>query len=191
MSGGQRQAVACARAIAFGKRIVILDEPTSALGAREAGNVLQLDQETRRAGHRGDRDLAQPGARDGGRRPRRRAAPGPLRRRGGADQGDPREARLDDRRRRRGGEARSERCAAWARRAATAGRVRRQAARRPGSASSPSRSTRSTGSTPRRAPRRARRATPRCSPRPPATTRRSSSRSTSSRTCSPRTSTRS
>ncbi len=42
MSGGQRQAVACARAIAFGKRTVILDEPTSALGAREAGNVLRL-----------------------------------------------------------------------------------------------------------------------------------------------------
>ena len=42
MSGGQRQAVACARAIAFGKKIVILDEPTSALGAREAGNVLKL-----------------------------------------------------------------------------------------------------------------------------------------------------
>ena len=45
MSGGQRQAVACARAIAFGKRIVILDEPTSALGAREAGNVLRLIKE--------------------------------------------------------------------------------------------------------------------------------------------------
>ena len=45
MSGGQRQAVACARAIAFGKRIVILDEPTSALGARESGNVLRLIRE--------------------------------------------------------------------------------------------------------------------------------------------------
>jgi D-xylose transport system ATP-binding protein len=45
LSGGQRQAVACARAIAFGKRIVILDEPTSALGAREAGNVLRLIKE--------------------------------------------------------------------------------------------------------------------------------------------------
>ncbi len=45
MSGGQRQAVAVARAIAFGKRIVILDEPTSALGARESGNVLQLIKE--------------------------------------------------------------------------------------------------------------------------------------------------
>jgi D-xylose transport system ATP-binding protein len=42
LSGGQRQAVACARAIAFGKRIVILDEPTSALGARESSNVLRL-----------------------------------------------------------------------------------------------------------------------------------------------------
>jgi ABC-type sugar transport system ATPase subunit len=45
LSGGQRQAVACARAIAFGERIVILDEPTSALGAREAGNVLRLIRE--------------------------------------------------------------------------------------------------------------------------------------------------
>jgi D-xylose transport system ATP-binding protein len=45
MSGGQRQAVACARAIAFGEKIVILDEPTSALGAREAGNVLRLIKE--------------------------------------------------------------------------------------------------------------------------------------------------
>jgi D-xylose transport system ATP-binding protein len=45
MSGGQRQAVACARAIAFGKRIVVLDEPTSALGARESGNVLRLIKE--------------------------------------------------------------------------------------------------------------------------------------------------
>ena len=45
MSGGQRQAVACARAIAFGQRIVILDEPTSALGARESGNVLRLIKE--------------------------------------------------------------------------------------------------------------------------------------------------
>jgi D-xylose transport system ATP-binding protein len=42
LSGGQRQAVACARAIAFGERIVILDEPTSALGARESSNVLRL-----------------------------------------------------------------------------------------------------------------------------------------------------
>jgi len=42
MSGGQRQAVACARSMAFGRKVVILDEPTSALGARESGNVLRL-----------------------------------------------------------------------------------------------------------------------------------------------------
>src|SRR5215203_5396907 len=41
MSGGQRQAVASARAMAFGRKIVILDEPTSALGARESRNVLR------------------------------------------------------------------------------------------------------------------------------------------------------
>ena len=45
MSGGQRQAVASARAMAFGRKIVILDEPTSALGARESRNVLRLIQD--------------------------------------------------------------------------------------------------------------------------------------------------
>ncbi len=50
MSGGQRQAVACARAIAFGKRIVILDEPTSALGQRESGNVLRLISDAAKEG---------------------------------------------------------------------------------------------------------------------------------------------
>lgn len=42
MSGGQRQAVAVARAEAFAKRIVILDEPTAALGVRESRAVLDL-----------------------------------------------------------------------------------------------------------------------------------------------------
>ncbi|MGH3147961.1 MAG: ATP-binding cassette domain-containing protein [Rubrobacter sp.] len=50
MSGGQRQAVASARAMAFGRKIVILDEPTSALGARESGNVLRLIQEAPQQG---------------------------------------------------------------------------------------------------------------------------------------------
>ena len=42
MSGGQRQAVAVARAAAFASRVVILDEPTAALDARESRSVLDL-----------------------------------------------------------------------------------------------------------------------------------------------------
>jgi ABC-type sugar transport system ATPase subunit len=42
LSGGQRQAIAVARAVSYASRIVILDEPTAALGMREAANVLRL-----------------------------------------------------------------------------------------------------------------------------------------------------
>jgi ABC-type sugar transport system ATPase subunit len=42
MSGGQRQMVACARAIAFKSKIMILDEPTAALGVTEANKLLGL-----------------------------------------------------------------------------------------------------------------------------------------------------
>ena len=41
MSGGQRQAVAVARSAMFAKKVVILDEPTAALGQRESGKVLE------------------------------------------------------------------------------------------------------------------------------------------------------
>jgi D-xylose transport system ATP-binding protein len=42
MSGGQRQAIAVARAVAFAKQVVLLDEPTAALGLRETRQVLDL-----------------------------------------------------------------------------------------------------------------------------------------------------
>lgn len=50
LSGGQRQAVAVARAAAFGSRVVILDEPTAALGVKESGQVLQLVNDLRERG---------------------------------------------------------------------------------------------------------------------------------------------
>ena len=50
LSGGQRQAVAVARAAAFGSKVVILDEPTAALGVRESARVLQLVNDLREQG---------------------------------------------------------------------------------------------------------------------------------------------
>ncbi len=50
MSGGQRQAMAVARAVAFGTRIIIMDEPTAALGVRETAAVLDLIKELRAQG---------------------------------------------------------------------------------------------------------------------------------------------
>jgi fructose transport system ATP-binding protein len=50
LSGGQRQAVAVARAAAFGSKVVILDEPTAALGVRESGQVADLIRQLRDGG---------------------------------------------------------------------------------------------------------------------------------------------
>jgi fructose transport system ATP-binding protein len=50
LSGGQRQAVAVARAAIFGGKVVILDEPTAALGVRETNQVLRLISEMRDRG---------------------------------------------------------------------------------------------------------------------------------------------
>jgi fructose transport system ATP-binding protein len=50
LSGGQRQAVAVARAAAFGSKVIILDEPTAALGVRESTQVLRLIRDLRDRG---------------------------------------------------------------------------------------------------------------------------------------------
>ena len=50
LSGGQRQAVAVARAAAFGSKVVVLDEPTAALGVRESNQVLDLIKRLRDRG---------------------------------------------------------------------------------------------------------------------------------------------
>jgi len=50
LSGGQRQAVAVARAAAFGSKVVVLDEPTAALGVRESDQVLELIKNLRDRG---------------------------------------------------------------------------------------------------------------------------------------------
>ncbi|GGM79216.1 ATP-binding cassette domain-containing protein [Dactylosporangium sucinum] len=50
LSGGQRQAVAVARAAAFGSKVIVLDEPTAALGVRESNQVLKMIGEVRSRG---------------------------------------------------------------------------------------------------------------------------------------------
>ncbi|TYC48662.1 sugar ABC transporter ATP-binding protein [Rhodobacterales bacterium] len=50
LSGGQRQGVAVARAAAFGSKVVIMDEPTAALGVKESRRVLELIKDVRSRG---------------------------------------------------------------------------------------------------------------------------------------------
>ena len=50
LSGGQRQGVAVVRATAFGSRVVIMDEPTAALGVKESRRVLELMLDVKRRG---------------------------------------------------------------------------------------------------------------------------------------------
>lgn len=50
LSGGQRQGVAVSRAAAFGRGVIIMDEPTAALGVRESGQVIELIRSIRDRG---------------------------------------------------------------------------------------------------------------------------------------------
>ncbi len=50
LSGGERQTVAIARAVHFGAKVLILDEPTSALGVRQTANVLATVDRVRKTG---------------------------------------------------------------------------------------------------------------------------------------------
>jgi fructose transport system ATP-binding protein len=50
LSGGQRQGIAVARAAAFGSKVIILDEPTAALGVKESRKVLELISDVRSRG---------------------------------------------------------------------------------------------------------------------------------------------
>jgi simple sugar transport system ATP-binding protein len=50
LSGGERQALAIGRAVHFGTRVLVLDEPTAALGVRESATVLKLIDKVRSRG---------------------------------------------------------------------------------------------------------------------------------------------
>jgi ABC-type iron transport system FetAB ATPase subunit len=96
MSGGERQCVAIARAVYFGARVLILDEPTAALGVRQSGVVLKYVMRGPRARPRRHLHHPQPQPRLPGRRPLRAAEARPDRL--GHDPGGDHPARASPRR---------------------------------------------------------------------------------------------
>ena len=76
MSGGQRQAIAIARAVHWANRVVFLDEPTAALGVRQTANVLDTIRRVPRPGRRGGVHQPLDAPRHRGVRPRAGAAAG-------------------------------------------------------------------------------------------------------------------
>ena len=77
LSGGQRQTVAIAKAVLWESKLVILDEPTAALGVAQTRQVLDLVRRLADTGHAVRLHLPQHGRRLRGRRPGGRPVPGP------------------------------------------------------------------------------------------------------------------
>ncbi len=77
LSGGQRQSVAVAKAVMSNAKLVIMDEPTAALGVSQTAQVLALIKRLAEGGIDRLDDLAQPQRRLRGGRPDRHPAPGP------------------------------------------------------------------------------------------------------------------
>ena len=100
LSGGQRQSVAVARAVMWNSRLVILDEPTAALGVAQTEQVLELVKRLAEQGLARRPDLPQPARHLRGRRPHHRAPPRPQHRHLRAQRDDAGGGRARDHRRR-------------------------------------------------------------------------------------------